>query len=59
MLVRDILAGFIFTVLLATAWADETKDGPRTGYFRKNMTTVELLGADGASHTTICLKKRT
>ena len=48
MLVRDILAGFIFTVLLATAWADETKDGPRNGYFRMNMTTVELLGADGA-----------
>ena len=48
MLVRDILAGLVFTALLATAWADETKDGPRTGYFRKSMTAVELLGTDGA-----------
>ena len=48
MLVRDILAGLIFTVLSASALAVETKDGPRTGYFRKSMTTVELLGTDGA-----------
>lgn len=48
MLVRHILIGLVFTAMLATAWADETKDGPRTGYFRKSMTAVELLGTDGA-----------
>ena len=48
MQVRDILAGLILTALLAGARADETKDGPRTGFFRKSMTTVELLGTEGA-----------
>ena len=48
MQVRNTLAGFALTLLAVAAWADATKDGPRTGYFRKNMTTAELLGIDGA-----------
>jgi len=48
MQVRNMVAGLIVMALLAVAWADEAKDGPRTGYFRKKMTTIELLGADGA-----------
>ena len=48
MQVKSILAGLILIALVAFAWADEIQDGPRTGYFRKNMTTVELLGTDGA-----------
>lgn len=45
---RQILLGLLLTIFVAVAWADEAKDGPRTGYFRKKMTTVELLGTDGA-----------
>ena len=48
MQVKNLIVGTVFMLLAATAWADATKDGPRTGYFRTNMTTVELLGADGA-----------
>lgn len=45
---RIAIAGLALTLLAVAAWADATKDGPRTGYFRKNMTTAELLGTDGA-----------
>ena len=45
---RIPIAGLALALLAVAAWADATKDGPRTGYFRKNMTTAELLGTDGA-----------
>ena len=48
MQLKDIFAGLVVMMLCVSAWTDEKRDGPRTGYFRKNMTTVELLGPDGA-----------
>jgi len=37
---------FMLLVMAPLAWGD---DGPRTGYFRKAITPLELLGADGAN----------
>lgn len=38
----------LFIAMTSASWADEAKDGPRTGYFRKTMTPLEMLGPDGA-----------
>jgi len=43
----QVLAALLIAMTSAT-WADESKDGPRTGYFRKTVTPAEMLGADGA-----------
>jgi len=48
MQIRNMLAGLALMTMMTVVWADEAKDGPRTGYFRIKMTAVELLGADGA-----------
>jgi predicted peptidase len=34
--------------MVFAAWAEEVGDGPRTGFFRKKLTPLELLGEDGA-----------
>lgn len=43
---KTITALLMMLVLAPLAWGE---DGPRTGYFRKSITPLELLGADGAN----------
>lgn len=33
----------------AVSWAEETQDGPRTGFFETETTPLELLGPEGAA----------
>ena len=54
--VRNLMAGIVLMLLAAAVCADATKDGPRTAYFRTNMTTTELLGADGAKSVAYVLE---
>ena len=46
---RSLVFASALLAMTLSAWADEAKDGPRTGYFRKTTTPVELLGEDGAN----------
>ena len=43
---KAITAILMLLVMTPLAWGE---DGPRTGYFRKAITPLELLGADGAN----------
>ncbi len=43
---KPITVLFMLLVMTPLAWGN---DGPRTGYFRKSITPLELLGADGAN----------
>lgn len=43
---KTITALLMLLVMAPLAWG---ADGPRTGYFRKSITPLELLGADGAN----------
>lgn len=46
--IRALVITAVSLAMTSAAWADEAKDGPRTGYFRKTVTPVELLGEEGA-----------
>lgn len=46
--IRSPIFAALLIAMTSSGWADETTDGPRTGYFRKTVTPVEMLGADGA-----------
>ena len=43
---KTITAVLMLLVMTSLAWGE---DGPRKGYFRKAITPLELLGADGAN----------
>ena len=43
---KTITAVLMLLVMTSLAWGE---DGPRQGYFRKAITPLELLGADGAN----------
>ena len=46
--IRSQIIAVASLAITSAAWADEAKDGPRTGYFRKTTTPLELMGEDGA-----------
>lgn len=43
-----LLAVLALVALVSVAWAEEAAETPRTGFFRKKTTPLELLGAEGA-----------
>ena len=45
---RSLILTGAMLAMTSAVWAEDAKDGPRTGYFRKTTTPVELLGEDGA-----------
>ena len=48
MKLRSLTIAALLATMLSTTWAQEASEGPRTGYFRKTVTPLETLGADGA-----------
>jgi len=45
---RSLIIAAVSLAMTSAVWANDAKDGPRTGYFRKTTTPLELLGEDGA-----------
>ncbi len=45
---RSLIFAGALLAMTSAVWAEAAKDGPRTGYFRKTTTPLELLGEDGA-----------
>ncbi len=41
--IRSLIIAATLLSMASLAWAEEARDGPRTGYFRKTTTPTELL----------------